>query len=212
MGVRWFSGQPDRGADTRQSRSVRTAVMKIKIVVTAGMLVFGQSAVAQAVDYLRDVKPILAERCFSCHGAIRQKGGPSARHGGPDPRGGESGPVDRARQERREPADRARDRGCESAPTACRRRARGWRSAITRSASFAPGSTRERRLPPRPCPRTRAATGLMCRRCGQRFPTLAGRGWSANPIDAFLAAAHQVEGITRQSARAEGPVAATRLP
>jgi hypothetical protein len=27
------------------------------------------------VDYLRDIKPILAERCYSCHGALQQKGG-----------------------------------------------------------------------------------------------------------------------------------------
>src|SRR5437868_4163167 len=29
---------------------------------------------ADPVDYLRDVKPILRERCFSCHGALKQKG------------------------------------------------------------------------------------------------------------------------------------------
>ena len=26
-----------------------------------------------AVDYLRDVKPIFAEKCFACHGALKQK-------------------------------------------------------------------------------------------------------------------------------------------
>ena len=29
---------------------------------------------ADPVDYVRDVKPILRERCFSCHGALKQKG------------------------------------------------------------------------------------------------------------------------------------------
>jgi len=29
---------------------------------------------AQSVDYLRDVKPILAASCYTCHGAIKQKG------------------------------------------------------------------------------------------------------------------------------------------
>src|SRR5437016_4260465 len=28
---------------------------------------------AGPVDYLRDVKPILSARCYSCHGALRQK-------------------------------------------------------------------------------------------------------------------------------------------
>src|SRR5262245_57927843 len=30
---------------------------------------------ADAVDYLRDVKPILSARCFPCHGAVRQRAG-----------------------------------------------------------------------------------------------------------------------------------------
>src|SRR5688500_13343298 len=28
---------------------------------------------AEPVDYLRDVKPILRERCYACHGALKQK-------------------------------------------------------------------------------------------------------------------------------------------
>jgi hypothetical protein len=27
-----------------------------------------------AVDYLRDIKPVLAQRCYACHGALKQKG------------------------------------------------------------------------------------------------------------------------------------------
>ena len=33
------------------------------------------SAIGADVDYSRDVKPILAARCTSCHGSIRQKAG-----------------------------------------------------------------------------------------------------------------------------------------
>src|SRR2546423_14864961 len=33
----------------------------------------GPSCGAEPVDYLRDVKPLLAARCYSCHGAVRQK-------------------------------------------------------------------------------------------------------------------------------------------
>lgn len=32
-------------------------------------------AVAAEVDYLRDVKPILAQKCFACHGALKQESG-----------------------------------------------------------------------------------------------------------------------------------------
>src|SRR5689334_17311281 len=28
---------------------------------------------AEPVDYLRDIKPILQQRCYACHGALKQK-------------------------------------------------------------------------------------------------------------------------------------------
>src|SRR5881628_2647109 len=33
------------------------------------------SAAAAGVDYLRDIKPVLAKRCYDCHGALKQKAG-----------------------------------------------------------------------------------------------------------------------------------------
>ena len=39
------------------------------------LLMLPLAAHAQAVDYLREVKPILAGSCYTCHGAIKQKGG-----------------------------------------------------------------------------------------------------------------------------------------
>src|SRR5689334_21780945 len=33
----------------------------------------GPVIAAEPVDYLRDIKPILRERCFACHGALKQK-------------------------------------------------------------------------------------------------------------------------------------------
>ncbi len=29
----------------------------------------------EAVDYVRQIKPLLKERCYSCHGALKQKAG-----------------------------------------------------------------------------------------------------------------------------------------
>src|SRR5437762_10805769 len=42
---------------------------------TVFLLLFAQSASFAATDYLRDVKPVLAENCYRCHGASQQKGG-----------------------------------------------------------------------------------------------------------------------------------------
>jgi hypothetical protein len=34
---------------------------------------FGSLTAVEPVDYLRDIKPILRERCYACHGALKQK-------------------------------------------------------------------------------------------------------------------------------------------
>jgi mono/diheme cytochrome c family protein len=44
--------------------------------VLAVMLVFaGSASAAEPVDYTRDIKPILAKNCYSCHGANKQSAG-----------------------------------------------------------------------------------------------------------------------------------------
>src|SRR5438105_13784026 len=43
------------------------------LLILAGMSL-GAGPPADAVDYLRDIKPILAGRCYACHGAVKQKG------------------------------------------------------------------------------------------------------------------------------------------
>ena len=47
----------------------------------------------EAVDYLRHVKPILAARCYACHGALEQKNGLRLDAAALLKRGGDSGPA-----------------------------------------------------------------------------------------------------------------------
>jgi hypothetical protein len=35
----------------------------------------GLCAGAAEVDYLKDIKPLLQERCYACHGGLKQKAG-----------------------------------------------------------------------------------------------------------------------------------------
>ena len=42
--------------------------------VAMGMLAFSIASQVLAVDYLKDIKPLLKERCLSCHGTMKQKG------------------------------------------------------------------------------------------------------------------------------------------
>ncbi len=50
--------------------------MTRRIIPTALLsIVVGSAAAADPVDYLKDVKPTLAARCYACHGALQQKSG-----------------------------------------------------------------------------------------------------------------------------------------
>jgi mono/diheme cytochrome c family protein len=46
----------------------------VRWVLLAAAIHPGVARAADAVDYTRDVKPLLRERCFSCHGALKQNG------------------------------------------------------------------------------------------------------------------------------------------
>src|SRR5260370_21966323 len=48
---------------------------------------------ANPVDYLRDVKPILAQHCYSCHGPQKQKTGLRLDTAAAAHKGGDSGPA-----------------------------------------------------------------------------------------------------------------------
>jgi len=68
--------------------------MKSKVALLAGLLALARSSAAhEPVDFARDVKPILSERCHSCHGAIRQKAGLRLDTADLIRRGGQSGPA-----------------------------------------------------------------------------------------------------------------------
>lgn len=47
----------------------------------------------EAVDYLRDIKPILKSRCYACHGALKQESGLRVDTGQALRQGGDSGPA-----------------------------------------------------------------------------------------------------------------------
>src|SRR3954471_6332484 len=67
------------------------------LLVAAGFAAespFGRaSARAAEPDYLRDVKPILSEHCYRCHGASQQKGGLRLDTAGLAKKGGDAGPA-----------------------------------------------------------------------------------------------------------------------
>lgn len=65
-----------------------------RLFALAAIILFAPSgAAAEPVDYLRDIKPILREKCFACHGALKQKGKLRLDTVGLMTKGGDSGPA-----------------------------------------------------------------------------------------------------------------------
>src|SRR6266496_456206 len=53
-----------------------TMAMFQRLAFVLAVILIGAASSAQAddaIDYLKQIKPILKERCFSCHGALKQK-------------------------------------------------------------------------------------------------------------------------------------------
>ncbi len=57
------------------------------------LLVVGPAGAADPVDYLRDVKPILAKNCYACHGAEKQRSGLRLDTAASLLQGGNAGPA-----------------------------------------------------------------------------------------------------------------------
>jgi mono/diheme cytochrome c family protein len=57
------------------------------------VLIFGAIGACAAVDYPRDIKPILAEHCYRCHGASQHKHGLRIDTAASALKGGENGPA-----------------------------------------------------------------------------------------------------------------------
>jgi hypothetical protein len=175
--------------------------MKLTVALLASLIGFARSLPAeQPVDYVRDVKPILAERCYGCHGAIRQKAGLRLDTADLIRRGGESGPaIVPGRSDESlliEKVTGGAD-SLERMPPAREGVALGeseigiLRAWIDRGAVAAP------ELVPAD-PRRHWAYQPPARPAAPQPDRL---GWSRNPIDAFLATARQEMGL-----RASPPV------
>lgn len=70
-----------------------TVAVATALWVVGGVGAYAEATSAAAVDFARDVMPILAERCVTCHGAEKQKNGLRLDVRDAAMRGGDSGPV-----------------------------------------------------------------------------------------------------------------------
>jgi hypothetical protein len=148
------------------------------------------------VDYLRDIKPLLRERCFACHGALKQKAGLRLDTTAAMRKGGETGPalvpgdagnslilerISAGRGKRMPPASEGEPLTAGQIALLKRWINQGARAVSNERAEEDPRKHWAFRVPVRPA-----------------LPAASSAAWNANPVDAFLAAEHDKNGLKRQ--------------
>jgi mono/diheme cytochrome c family protein len=174
-------------------------VFKYRSLGTAKLAAFlalvGGARAEEAVDYARQIKPILQARCYACHGVLKQKAGlrldtaSLAIHGGEGgaaivPGDAESSPLLDRVAAGDEPG-RMPPEGEPLKPA----EVESIRSWIAGGAK-APADER-----PEPDPRDHWAFRAPTR---PAVPPAVDPAWAGNPIDAFVAAGHRRRGLTPQ--------------
>ena len=64
-----------------------------RFVLPALLLSVLLSPLKGEVDYIRSIKPLLRERCYTCHGALKQQSGLRLDTGAKIRQGGDNGPA-----------------------------------------------------------------------------------------------------------------------
>ncbi|MDR3633815.1 MAG: PSD1 and planctomycete cytochrome C domain-containing protein [Isosphaeraceae bacterium] len=152
-----------------------------------GLLVLpGGLRAEERVDYVRAVKPILAKRCYACHGALQQKAKLRLDTGGSIKRGGEGGPavVAGASDESLLVDAVTGDESWRMPPEGERLSAE---EVATLKAWVDQGAESPADEAPQLDPRKHWAFVPPAR---PAVPQVQDGGWSRNPVDAFLAAEH----------------------
>ncbi len=165
--------------------------------LSPGWLLAGEGPDPRAVDYTREIKPVLTKRCYACHGALQQKAGLRLDTAALMKKGGKSGSAI-------EPGS-----SDESLIIDAVTGADGWRMppesegsplSVEEIARIKAWIDQGARSPadevPQPDPRLHWSFQPIRR---PEVPAATARGgaagWVRNPIDAFLAAEHRKHGL-----------------
>lgn len=170
--------------------------MKILAIAIAIVSIAGPCS-AQAVDYARQIKPILQARCYACHGALKQNAGLRLDTAALATKGGESGAAIKVgdaegslllqRVGSTDDSIRMPPEGEPLKPG----------EIANLKAWIAEGAKSPADEQPERDPRDHWAFRAPVR---PAVPHVANSSWVHNPIDAFIAAEHQTRGIVPQPA------------
>jgi Protein of unknown function (DUF1549)/Protein of unknown function (DUF1553)/Planctomycete cytochrome C len=175
----------------------RAGLLILIVALSPGWLPAGEPPDQRAIDYSRDIKPVLSKRCYACHGALHQKAGLRLDTAALMKKGGNSGSAV-------EPGS-----SDESLIVDAVTGADGWRMPPESEGSPLSGQEIARikawidqgaKSPPNelPQPDPRRHWAFQPPRppavpCAAILGDAA--GWVRNPIDAFLAAEHRKHGL-----------------
>lgn len=168
--------------------------MKMVCILSAALLLSAHPLAAdQTVDYARDVKPILATKCFACHGALRQESELRLDASSLIKKGGDGGPVvvsgDAAASSLfRRVASKDED---ERMPPAGEGEALNAAQLALVKAWIDQGA----RAPDEPVPADPRDHWAFRAPNRPDLPRDVGKTWTINEIDAFIAAKHQQVGL-----------------
>jgi hypothetical protein len=172
---------------------VKRSVVFFALALFAPKLAFGDDASTPAVDYVTQIKPILVARCYSCHSALRKKSGLRLDTAAALIEGGDAGPAV-------EPGDASASYLIEmlTGDSGTRMPPESEGSAISaeqvelfkrwiNEGAHAPAEV------PQPDPREHWAYHAPIR---PAVPQVRNAAWVRNPVDAFIAAWYDAEGLT----------------
>lgn len=155
-----------------------------------------QKIQAEVPDYAKEIKPILQERCFACHGALQQQADLRLDSGKLLLTGGDSGPVIVPGQ----PAESLLLERITETDAALRMPPEGEPLTAEQiqklTAWIAAGATYPEWDKPESDPREHWAFQAVAR---PSVPTVSRAAWGSNPIDAFIAAKHDERKLIPQT-------------
>src|SRR5262249_25743839 len=181
-----------------RARSVPApAFLFLSAVVIASCANGHRTAAAEPVDYLKQIKPLFAERCLACHGVLKQKAGlrldtaalaiKGGKHGAAVKPGDADNSLLLQRVTSASKSERMPPQGAGESLTAAQIAVlRQW---IPRGAP-APADEVTEKDP--------AEHWAFRPRVRPAVPSVANASWVRNPVDAFIAKQHEGRGLTPQ--------------
>jgi hypothetical protein len=201
---------PRRSAERRRRATMNhRAAMNQFVRLSIWLFVVGAAALDGAtsraatpaadgpVDYVKQVKPLLAARCYACHGALKQEGGLRLDTAVALLRGGDSGPsLEPGKADGHLIIERLTAANIdERMPPEGEGGAWKPEEVALLKSWITAGATAPSDEKPEPDPREHWAFRAPVR---PPVPKVKNQAWVANPIDAFIAAEHERRGLAPQ--------------